>query len=154
VVKELTLLWLDDIRDLSKPDWKEYIVFSPIEQPFKIEWVKNYWEFVSWITVNGLPDGISFDHDLSDFQAFKNGFPELMEDVPWPDHEKTGLDCVNWLVGYCKENKIALPPFNCHSANAYGKVLMNEQLNKYKDEFNASAIRKDEIRASGSQPKQ
>lgn len=113
-----TLIWLDDVRDYTKDDW---LIFSPIEKPFEVVWLKSYLEFTSWISEHGLPDGICFDHDLSDFQAMKSGFPDMMEDCSWPEHEKTGYDCAKWLVEYCMNNKLALPAWNIQSANPVGK---------------------------------
>ena len=53
-----------------------------------------------------MPDGICFDHDLSDFQVFAACAPHLMDNVPWPETEKTGMDCVKWLVDYCIDNQL------------------------------------------------
>ena len=84
-----TLLWLDDIRDPYENGGAWAKTFSPIELSMgdlhtEVVWVKNYDEFTSWINSNGLPDGICFDHDLSDFQAFYHGYPEHFED--WDDN--------------------------------------------------------------------
>ncbi len=89
------LLWLDDKRNPQESDWLSY---SPIENPYEVIWVKKYHEFVTWITENGLPDAICFDHDLSDIHCNKSTYKE-----------KTGKDCANWLVEYCLDNKLALP---------------------------------------------
>lgn len=60
------LLWLDDIRSPFEllPGGSTWLVFSPIKSSFETYWVKSYNEFVDWIKINGLPDGICFDHDL------------------------------------------------------------------------------------------
>ena len=68
------LLWLDDIRDPFTPienDGGSWLIFSPIEQPYTLYWVKSYREFVDWIKFNGLPDAICFDHDLGMEVALK-----------------------------------------------------------------------------------
>ena len=124
-----TLLWLDDYRNPF--DESNWLVFSPIPHPFTTIWVTNYNEFVSWITTNGLPDAICFDHDLSDFQIFASCCPELMKDVPWPEHEKTGMDCVKWLVDYCMDNQLPLPLYNFQTANPVGKENMKSYLDNY-----------------------
>jgi hypothetical protein len=102
-----TLLWLDDVRNPLEDYW---LVFSPIEQPFIVIWVKKYHEFVSWILENGLPTAICFDHDLSDIHINKSTYKE-----------KTGYDCAKWLVEYCIDNKKELPLYNIQSANQVGK---------------------------------
>jgi hypothetical protein len=45
------LLWLDDIRNPFENDW---LVLSPIEQPFDVSWVKSYPEFVKWRRQTGI----------------------------------------------------------------------------------------------------
>ncbi len=89
-----TLLWLDDIRDPfnTKEGW---LVFSPIIDcdNYEVIWVKTYNEFVNYITESSLPTGICFDHDLSDYQALRNGYPDLFDDQEYPENEKTGYDC-------------------------------------------------------------
>jgi len=101
-----TLLWLDDLRNpyLNKqrrcPDG--YIVY----------WVTNYSEFIEWIEKFGLPDAISFDHDLGEVA--------------------TGMDCAKWLVNYCLDNNRELPEFYVHSANPVGAENIKTLLENYK----------------------
>ena len=137
------LLWLDDIRDpWNEPKW---LVFSPIEAPYELIWVKNYNQFCAEITQNGLPDAICFDHDLSDFQAFYNSYPEKLEQAlkdaeevgkldKWKQtliDEKTGMDCVKWLVEYCMDNNKPLPLYNIQSQNPVGKQNIDSYLKNY-----------------------
>jgi len=135
-----TLLWLDDVRDPLKDDW---LVFSPISQPFKTVWVKSYQEFVDWIKKSGLPDAICFDHDLADthYQPAKHWDPKHPDHEPmdynlWEKgqafKEKTGMDCAKWLVEYCLDNSIALPPYNIQSANPAGKANIDGLLKSFK----------------------
>lgn len=123
-----TLLWLDDCRDPldKKIDW---LVFSPIGRNVTAIWVKDYVEFTSYILENGLPDGICFDHDLSDIQALKSGFAEFMEEIEV--NEKTGYDCAKWLVDYCLDNNLKLPLFNSQSANPAGRKNIESLLNNF-----------------------
>jgi hypothetical protein len=108
------LLWLDDCRDPNYDDW---LIFSPINRPFYVVWVKSYNEFVKWINDNGLPTGICFDHDLGDIKEI---------------HEKTGLDCVKFLIDYCIDNDLKLPKWNCQSANPVGRENMDKLLNNFR----------------------
>lgn len=98
-----TLVWLDDVRDPFENDG-HWLVFAPIRAN-EVIWVKSYNEFVDWITENGLPDGIAFDHDLADVDQA----------------EKTGMDCAKWLVDYCIDNDKKLPLFSSQSANPPGR---------------------------------
>jgi hypothetical protein len=129
------LLWLDDCRDpLDKEvDW---LVFSPIGRNVEVWWVKSYVEFVSYIEEFGLPDGINFDHDLADTHYTPQEY--------WGDYhasksyqesiahsERTGMDCVKWLVDYCIDNEKDLPLWYCHSANPVGRDNMDNYLSNY-----------------------
>lgn len=114
------LLWLDDVRNPfdNKVNW---LVFSPIEQPYEVVWVKKYQEFISWISDNGLPDAICFDHDLENFHINKSSYIEY-----------TGYDCAKWLVSYCIDNgNLNLPLYNIQSANPVGKDNIDNLLKNY-----------------------
>lgn len=126
------LLWLDDYRDprvssfLPKyvPDHKIYHNFI---------WVKSYDEFVEWIIINGLPHKISFDHDLADehyapTEAYGN-YNHWVNEQNF--QEKTGMDCVKWLIDYCMDNNLKLPLWVCHSANPAGVENMSGLLKSF-----------------------
>jgi hypothetical protein len=88
-------LYLDDIRNPQSPGWSI---------------VRSYEEFCSFITEFGVPELISFDHDLGD------GVP-------------TGMDCAKWLV----ENEYPVKQINVHSANPVGRANIEGLLNNWKD---------------------
>lgn len=111
------LLWLDDIRDPFKND-SEWLTFSPILRPYKVIWVKNYDEFISWIKLNKLPDAICFDHDLG-----------------WDKNDnemKSGFDCAKWLIDYCIDNDLDIPEYAIQSANPVGKDNISSIIESYK----------------------
>ncbi|MBI3503058.1 MAG: hypothetical protein HY063_14825 [Bacteroidetes bacterium] len=89
-----------------------------MDSPFETIWVKSYSEFVEWITSNGLPSAICFDHDLGERRdAIK--YEKMCS-------EKTGYDCAKWLVEYCLDNNIKeIPKWNIQSANPVGKENIN-----------------------------
>ena len=124
------LLWLDDYRNPNENDW---LNFSPIPKPFETFWVKSYDEFVNWIENNGLPDGISFDHDLADehyhYDMYK-GSEEYNKHYS-EFKEKTGFSCAKWLIDYCSINNKKLPKFNVHSANPIGAENIRSLLNNF-----------------------
>ncbi|HUH26208.1 MAG TPA: cyclic-phosphate processing receiver domain-containing protein [Flavobacterium sp.] len=74
--------------------------------------LRSYAEFVFYIQQNGLPDFISFDHDLG--------------------LEESGFDCAKWLVNYCLETNLRLPEFEVHSQNPVGKQNIESLLNNFK----------------------
>lgn len=116
----LNVLWLDDVRNPFIKPWQRDFF-----RDHSVIWVRNYQEFVTWITDNGLPNIISFDHDLAD----DHYVPEYL----WDDYqaskeyqdskeytEKTGYDCAKWLIEYCMDNNDSLPIWTVHSLNPVG----------------------------------
>lgn len=47
------------------------IQLNHIDKSFEICWMKSYNEFTNWVNLYGLPDAISFNHDLADEQLFE-----------------------------------------------------------------------------------
>lgn len=113
-------LFLDDIREPRNVYTYTYL---EIFNNKKWDVVRDYEQFTEWITKNGLPEYVSFDHDLAD-QHYN------------PEHdtytEKTGYDCALWLVDYCIDNEFKFPSFYCHSMNPIGKTRINSLLNQFK----------------------
>lgn len=102
-----TLLWLDDERDPTDVRWRSYF---PIPDPVVV-WVRTCEEFVEWITANGLPEAICFDHDLGE--------------------QKSGYDAAKWLTEYCLEQNQSLPAWNIQSANPIGKENIISKLRSF-----------------------
>lgn len=123
-------LFLDDERKLGDVTW--------IVLPSKINhsWVtvRNYDEFVKTVMSFGIPDFVTFDHDLADehyaamikendasrYTAFVDddeGGLNLTFDY---GSEKTGYDCAKWLVEFCEQRDLKFPPFAVHSMNPIG----------------------------------
>lgn len=118
-------LYLDDIRTPKSDGW---II------------LRNYQEFVDWITKNGIPDEVSFDHDLAHEHIkyyFNNGGHE---NPPNPQEtefrEKTGYDSAKWLCQYCWTNGLPIPKWNCHSANPVGKENIINLLQNFEKKLN------------------
>jgi hypothetical protein len=106
-------LFLDDVRQV-----RDACYYMPNPRVYWDEgWdiVRDYNEFVGYIEKNGLPDLISFDHDLAD-----EHYTEPWNVVNHPYKEKTGFECAKWLVEYCLDNSLKLPEFLVHSANPVG----------------------------------
>lgn len=88
-------LYLDDVRH-PKTD-KDWII------------VRTYKEFVEIIDTKGLPQYISFDFDLGDFDSV-------------PGEERTGLDSARYVIDYIMDHELDISNFeiNVHSANCVG----------------------------------
>jgi hypothetical protein len=116
-------IFLDDTR-------KPYDVFRNTIDPIyenDNEWtiVKNYEEFVDTILESGLPDIISFDHDLSQ----NHYLPENQNNIDYDNlKDRTGYDAALWIIGYCRMNNIKLPVVKVHSANPEGKTNIERVL--------------------------
>ena len=124
-----TLLWLDDYRNPYEDNrWlAKYAPEYAFTRDNVVVWVKSYDEFTKWITENGLPTKICFDHDLAD----EHYAPEEVWDNynEWAAKqtfkEKTGYDCAHWLTEYCMDNNEQLPNFVSQSANPSGVININ-----------------------------
>ena len=104
-MKKITLLqklYIDDIRNPKSEGW---IV------------VRDFESFVSHINVNGLPDEISFDHDLG-------------------ENTKTGYDCAKWICEYCWTNGLPIPNWNVHSANPVGRDNIVQLMETFEKKLN------------------
>lgn len=98
-------LFLDDVRDL--PDTSFNLV-------------RSYTEAVKFVEENGIPNFISFDHDL--------GVDENEKLLP------TGYDFVKWLVESDMDGIYNFPEnfsFSVHSSNPSGKENIKSYLNNY-----------------------
>lgn len=114
----MKILWLDDIRD----PFKNLEGKVPQREGATIYWVKSFEEFVAWIKKEGLPEIISFDHDLAD---------EHYDPSADFYKEKTGMSCAAWLIGYCIDHKVDLPICYVHSANPVGAENIRMLLSNY-----------------------
>jgi len=107
-------LFLDDIRLPPDDTW---------------DVVRSYDEFVAYIEANGMPDVISFDHDL--------GFT-FWDEVCF---EKSGYDCAKWLV----KKGLRLRQWFVHSMNPVGRENIHALLTHWhvvcsQKEANASRV--------------
>jgi hypothetical protein len=122
-------LFLDDIR--IPKDCANGLVPSHLNKFYwENEWniVRSHNEFVDWINKNGLPDFISFDHDLADVH-YTMDFSKHFHNQ---GTEKTGYDSAKWLGDYCIDSKCKLPNFVVHSQNPVGKANIQGYLDNVK----------------------
>lgn len=119
-------LYLDDQRtpNTTIPGYEPWYV------------VRNYDEFVNWITENGIPDLISFDHDLADEHMEDYFKQKLNQGYQFPDYdsynEKTGLDCARWLAEHIQANNLVLKTVTVHSHNPVGATNIQSYINGFK----------------------
>lgn len=118
-------LFLDDERFPKNVTW--------LELPL-VQWIiiRGHSEFIQIIKRDGMPRRISFDHDLGP-NAYKevinSGFNFNYDNLKG---EKTGLDCVKWLVEYCMNTNEEFPEYYVHTMNPVGKLNIESYIESYK----------------------
>ncbi len=117
-------LFLDDVR---RPKSTFHYMRLPIYNEPNWIVVRNYYAFISIIQSKGLPEVISFDHDLADIHYKEQNFN--YED---PDYEKTGYHCAKWLIDYCLDNELEVPTrIIIHSMNPAGTQNIKSLFDTY-----------------------
>lgn len=139
-LKQIKYLFLDDVRDPYLTDQELEKVrpgtmhmasayYYTNYEPFKTEkWevVRDYYQFVDWITLNGAENlFVAFDHDLADehydYELDVNTYTE-----------KTGYDAAKWLCEYCQDKHIKFPKYIIHSMNLVGTENIHKYIENYK----------------------
>lgn len=121
-----TALYLDDVRTPtdSLPGYEPWVV------------VRSHAEFTAHIKAHGVPDFISFDHDLADehIQDYYDQVKSYGFQTPSYHNfkEQTGLTSAMWLIEYCIENEVAPKQCAVHSHNPIGAKNIQECINNYK----------------------
>lgn len=120
-----TALYLDDVRTPTEniPGYKPWNV------------VRNYDEFEKWIVENGVPDLVSFDHDLAE-EHMNDYYKQLLDNgFQHPNYgqykEKSGLDCARFLVEYCQKMNTPLKQCAVHSHNPVGATNIQSFINGF-----------------------
>lgn len=127
-------LYLDDQR-IPENSFKKF-GFSVYEN--SVDWfiVRDYDDFVSHIKKYGMPELISFDHDLADSHIdyfFNNGGSENPPDPMKANFkEKTGYDCAKWLIELCMDKDVDFPEYLVHSMNPVGAENIKGLIESYK----------------------
>lgn len=127
-------LFLDDVR--MPKEAAEYMKL-PIYN--SVEWsiVRNYYAFVAIIEGKGIPDVVSFDHDLADehYDPSIVGC-ESYDQIYDMFDEKTGYHCAKWLIDYCIGINEKLPAqVYIHSMNPAGSMNIKSLFDTYSKVF-------------------
>lgn len=108
-----SILYLDDMR---------------VPTLHGVDLVQNYAEFTEYLDDKGMPDLISFDHDLAR-EHYPSGPNEAGQEISYSTYrEKTGLDCARFII----ENGLALRYWAVHSANVQGRINIERALRRYR----------------------
>jgi hypothetical protein len=127
-------LFLDDMRHPSREmEYMSMRIGQKYHEYANEEWevVKDYHSFVRHIKGYGMPDLISFDHDLG-YAHYGITSEKSWEDYHnREDREYTGYDAAKWLCIYCSENSIPLPKYYVHTMNNVGYKNILDLLDNY-----------------------
>jgi hypothetical protein len=88
---------------------------------------RNFEAFKNTVESMGLPEFVSFDHDLT--EEHYNLVVDWDLYYSFEEREMTGYDCAKWLVNYCLDNKLELPKWAVHSMNPVGVDRISHYLN-------------------------
>lgn len=114
-------LFLDDVRMPGT-------AFNYMKDPRynNLDWVivRNYAEFVAAIKKRGIPQLVSYDHDLADIHYDPSTWRESFK-----YDEETGLDCARYLIEQLQGAKH--PDYLVHSWNPVGKKNIEQTIQDY-----------------------
>lgn len=94
--------------------------------------VGDFEEFQAYIMERGMPDVISFDHDLVDEHYDIDWWDVYKEGQLAPTSYRTGLDCIKWLKQFCDESNSSMPECIVHSLNPVGREAINDYIETLK----------------------
>jgi hypothetical protein len=108
-------LFLDDMRNPSDVSWIDYEGRDP--RTFVV--VRNYVDFGHYIAEHGVPDFVSFDHDLADIHYIGRYAVE-----------PTGKECAVLLKRICKRLGVPFPAYKIHSMNPVGVERIRQAIDE------------------------
>lgn len=119
-------LYLDDVRTPTET--------LPNAEPWVV--VRDYEQFCAYITEHGIPDVVSFDHDLSK-EHTDDYFTQMLEQqYQIPNYESykelTGLECARFMIRYSEQKNVPLKQCVVHSHNPVGAQNILTEINGYK----------------------
>lgn len=101
---------------------------------FLLDWVivRDFGEFVKTIEEKGLPNIISFDHDLKDEHYYYYRMFTIY--TGWIDYtvlEGTGFECAKWLINYMLNNNLKCPEILIHTQNTVGGKNIRKEFENF-----------------------
>lgn len=117
-----------------------YKLYLDDVKPIPIDWVgaRSFKEFTDFIKKNGIPEKVSFDHDLfrTEYHVIKDrpaNRPLIEFPIDYNSYKhKTGYHCAKWLFVECHRLGKPLPEWTIHSDNSTGSTNIKNVLEKGK----------------------
>lgn len=127
-------LFLDDLRQPSEAYLMDERT-TLFEKTHSLDWeiVRTYEQFVSMIEMRGIPQRVSFDHDLH-VEHIRHYFEHTITTgyIEYGNfRQKTGKHCADYLVSKLHKLKEPLPQCFVHSANEVGRKEIRKALQKH-----------------------
>lgn len=126
-------LFLDDVRDPEQAMLYDRGVSLCLASGIHhTEWVtvRSHADFVHMIKYGGLPDAVSFDHDLC-FEHMRH-YHDVTRNVGLIEYGNlktpTGKASAEYLVEECRKQNMPLPRCFIHSANEVGRTEIQKVL--------------------------
>lgn len=95
--------------------------------------VRNFGDFVKIIEEKGLPEILSFDHDLKDFHYYHyQTYTVYTGKIDYEVVEGTGYECAKWLINYLSDRDLDAPEILIHTQNQIGAKNIKELFDNYK----------------------
>jgi hypothetical protein len=113
-------LFLDDSRQPKDVKWLEL-------PPYNWVVVKTVNEFINTVMSKGIPETVSFDHDLAQehYDEYTVAHDEKMLSRGTIRYhifkEKTGYDAAKWLAEECVARNVPIPLYYIHTLNPIGR---------------------------------
>ena len=113
-------LFLDDAREPKDVKWLDL-------PPYHWVVVKTVNEFINTVMSKGIPETVSFDHDLAQehYDEYTVAHDERMLSRGTIRYhifkEKTGYDAAKWLAEECVARNTPIPEYFIHTLNPIGK---------------------------------
>ena len=129
-------LFIDDERFPVGGTIKSAFELTGDKRYYELEWVivRNFEDFVKTIEENGLPDVISFDHDLKDAHYHHYQiYTVFTGKIDYTVVEGTGYECAKWLCrSYLPDHDLDFPTTLIHTENTVGRANIIGEIRNYR----------------------